>query len=153
LKYPEYLSSAKRHNFACRVLQEKIETFENANPNDENYNHLITSLYYLSGYIIECSLKFKIFEVFSFDSDVEIDEDACNILGINYRKKIQVHSFQKLQNFLDSKISDISHISNESATDLLLEQWNPIIRYQHLEIQYQEVKAFYNHANNFMKSM
>jgi carboxypeptidase C (cathepsin A) len=152
LKYPEYLSSAKRHNFACRVLQEKIETFENANSNDENFNHLITSLYYLSGYIIECSLKFKIFEVFSFNSDLEIDEEAYRILGIN-KRKIQVHSFHKLQNFLDSKISDISHISNESAINLLMEQWNPIIRYQHLEIQYQEVKAFYNHANNFMKSM
>lgn len=151
MKYPEYLSSAKRHNFACRVLQEKIETFENVN--DDNYNHLITSLYYLSGYIIECSLKYKIFEVFSFDSDVEINDEACNVLGINYRKKIQVHSFEKLQNLLDSKISDISHTSNDGAIDLLLEQWNPIIRYQHLEIQYHEVKAFYNHANNFMKIM
>jgi hypothetical protein len=153
LKYPEYLSSAKRHNYACRVLQDKIETYANDSPNDENFNHLITSLYYLSGYIIECSLKFKIFEVISFDSNIEIDDVACKALGFNYRKKIQIHSFQRLQNFLDSKISDISHLSNESTIDHLLGQWNPEIRYEHLEIQYQDAKAFYKHANNFMKSM
>ncbi|WP_157822925.1 hypothetical protein, partial [Shewanella sp. Bg11-22] len=109
MKYPEYLSSARRHKQACRVLKEKLDTYAEERENDENYKHLVISLYYLSGYIIECSLKFKIFEVCGYSTEVEIDEDECKNFGINYRKKIRVHCFHKLQNFLDSKVPDISH--------------------------------------------
>ncbi|MFT4928215.1 MAG: LPS O-antigen subunit length determinant protein (WzzB/FepE family) [Phenylobacterium sp.] len=153
MKYPEYLSSAKRHNQACRVLKEKLESYESDNSQDEKFNNLIISLYYLSGYIIECSLKFKIFEVFSYNSNIEIDKDECKALGLNYNSQVKTHNFQTLQNLLDSKISDVSHISNQRVINRLSGQWGPEIRYEHRELQYQDVRAFYDHANRFLKEM
>lgn len=149
MKYPEYLSAARRHNYACRVLQEKIETYEE-NTGNEKFKFLVISLYYLSGYIMECSLKFKILEVSDFGSDIEVTKNACKEIGIN---NFLQHDFNKLQNHLDSKIPDMSHKSNNYEINYLLKQWSPEIRYKNIELEYQKVKAFYNHTKSFLKKM
>jgi len=153
LKYPEYLSSAKRHNYACRVLQEKIETYEEESAHDEKIKSLVISLYYLSGYIIECSLKFKILEVSGFDFNVEVNKSECKKIGIIYHEQIKTHDFKKLQDVLDSKIPDLSHESDSDEIGYLLIKWDPKIRYEDISVEYQKVKSFYNHANGFLKKI
>jgi len=152
LKYLEFLSSAKRHDYACRVLQEKIESYEE-NTYDEKFKFLVISLYYLSGYIIECSLKFKILEVSGFNSNVEVNKNECKKIGIIYHEQIKTHDFTRLQDFLDSKIPDLSHESDNDEIECLLTSWDPTIRYEDISIEYRKVKSFYNHANDFLKKM
>jgi len=153
LKYLEYLSAAKRHKQACRVLKEKIGTYENDSSNDENFNYLVLSLYYLSGYIIECSLKFKILELSGFDSELEVNHNECSKFGINYRREIKIHDFAKLQDVLDSKSTDITHESDDTEIECLLVRWDPIVRYENVSLDYQEVNSFHDHAVCFLRNV
>lgn len=154
MKYPEYLNSAKRHNQACIVLKDKIETFAENSFDDIECKHLVLSLYYLSGYIVECSLKFKIFEVIGYEINIDIDENIIKErFDIDFRKKIQTHNFGRLQNLLNSKISDVDYKSDVKEVNKLLNDWSPSVRYENKDIKYQEVKDLYKHTKKFMKKM
>ncbi|WP_413728309.1 hypothetical protein [Sodalis sp. RH19] len=153
MKYPEFLSSAKRHNYTCKVLNEKIESLINDELSADEYKFLVGSLYYLAGYIIECSLKFKIFEISQFNKTSEVDECECTKLGIDYKKRIKTHNFSKLQDYLDSLISDVSYKSDKEEVNKLLKQWSPEIRYSNIDLDYSKVKTLYAHTNNFLKRM
>jgi hypothetical protein len=157
LKYPEYLSSARRHNEACRVLKERIELYindDNSNElSNEKCNRLVLILYYLSGYIIECSLKYKMLELWGFDSTVDINKLECTKLELNYFRDVKIHDFTRLQEVLSSKQPDLSHVSEEHDVQSLLEMWDPYVRYEHMVLNYQSVNSLYSHANNFLRQM
>ncbi|MCA1898330.1 hypothetical protein [Shewanella putrefaciens] len=153
MKYPEYLYSATRHNYACRLLKDKLEAFDDSDRNSDNFKHIVNSLYYLSGYIIECSLKFKIFECSGYELEKDIDPEECNKYDINHRKKIMTHSFITLQNFLSSKISEVTCESEDKEISLLLSKWSPEVRYKSPPVNPQSVVDFYLHASKFLKEM
>lgn len=153
MKYTEFLSSAKRHNHACRVLKEKLDSLGEDSAESVEYKFLVLSLYYLSGYIIECSIKYKIFELESYDLNSDVNESECEKAGIDYKNKIKTHNFNKLQNYLDSLISDISHVSEKKAINKLINEWTPEIRYSTIEVNYKQIKELYSHTNNFLKMM
>lgn len=153
MKYPEYLASAKRHNHACRVLKAKLDSFDENDWNSDEFKFLVLSMYYLSGYIIECAQKFKIFELKHYDPTVEVDEPNCMVAGIDYKKRIKTHSFESLQNYLDSLVGGFSYVSNKTEINKLLRKWNPEIRYSHIDLEYHEIKEFYDHSNKYLKKM
>lgn len=152
MKYPEYLISAKRHNKACRVLQDRIELYKEQGIEDDNFKFLVLNLYYLSGYIVECSLKYKIYELFGYSINAEVDDAAeCAKVGIDYFKQIRVHKFSRLQNLLDSRIGDFTHLSEIDSVGQLLREWHPNKRYGSFELAYQDVQEFYTHTNAFLR--
>lgn len=153
MRYPEYLSSAKRHNYACRVLKAKIDSLGKEESNDDEFKFLVLSLYYLSGYIVECSLKFKIFEISQYDSCAEVNKAECSRAGIDYTKRIKTHSFERLQEYLDSLVSGFSHVSENQGVNRLLNEWNPELRYTHIDLDYNEIKELYNHTSLFLRKM
>lgn len=153
MKYRDYLLSAKRHSHTCRILQEKIDTTDITPINNDDINYLALSLYYLSGYIIECSLKFKIFESFGFENNLEITKDTCSTKGINYKKKIKTHNFSKLLEYLQTKLPDISYNSDIEEINDLLNKWQPELRYLHTSIEYEKVKQLYTHAKLFLRKV
>jgi hypothetical protein len=153
VKYPEYLSSAKRHNHTCRVLKAKIDSFDIAEHNSEEFNFLVYNLYYLSGYVIECSMKFKIFELEQYSSNAEVDEVECKKAGIDYKKRIKTHNFQRLQNYLDSLISGLSHSSGKTEINKLLNDWKPELRYSHFELNFSHIEEFHNHVSKYLQRM
>jgi len=153
LKYTEFLSAAKKHNLTCKTLQEKIEAYKDDDDYTEEFEFLVANLYYLSGYIIECSLKFKIFEVSGYASNIDISQEKCLDHNINFNKRIKTHDFKKLQNYLDSKVPDISHTSDDLAIAALLKEWNPEVRYKHTQLEYLDVKSFHAHSRDFLKKM
>lgn len=151
MKYTEFLSSAKRHNHACRVLKEKLDSLGDGCAEDVEYKFLVLSLYYLSGYIIECSIKYKIFQLENYDLHSDVNEEECEKAGINYKKKIKTHNFNRLQNYLDSLVSGINHVSEKNEINKLINEWTPEIRYSTVELSYEQVKELYSHTNNFLK--
>lgn len=153
MKYTEYLSSAKRHNHACRVLKAKLDSLDDSELNGDEFKFLVLSIYYLSGYIVECSLKFKIFELSNYDSNVEVDEEECTKAGIDYKKRIKTHNFQKLQNYLDSLVGGLSHMSEKREINRLLNGWNPELRYSQVDLDHIQVKELYDHTTQYLKRM
>jgi hypothetical protein len=113
----------------------------------------VLSLYYLSGYIIECSIKYKIFELENYDSNSEVNEGECEKVGIDFKNKIKTHNFKRLQNYLDSLISDISHVSEKKAINKLMNEWTPEIRYSSIDVNYKQIIDLYSHTNKFLKMM
>lgn len=152
MKYPEYLSSARRHNHACRVLKARIDSLD-VEEGLEEYNYLVSSLYYLSGYIIECAMKYKIFELCQYSLEVEVDEAECEKVGIDYKKRIKTHNFNKLQNYLDSLISGLSHSSDDKEINKLLQNWTPELRYSYCELNYKKIEELYNHTTRYLKKV
>lgn len=154
MKYPEYLLAAKRHSDACRVLQEKIESCLNDEQEQGlQFKHLVLSLYYLSGYIVECSLKYKILDLLGFDINVNVDKSGCNGSKIIKYGDIATHNFDNLQDRLSSLISDLSYESNNAQIELLLSNWDPSIRYKETAVNYPDVKELYLHTTNFLRRM
>lgn len=153
MKYTEFLLSAKRHNHACRVLKEKLDSLGEDSAENVEYKFLVLSLYYLSGYIIECSIKYKIFELENYDLNSEVNEGECEKVGIDFNKKIKTHNFKRLQNYLDSLISDVSHVSEKKVINKLMNEWTPEIRYSSVDVNYNQIKDLYSHTNNFLKRM
>ena len=154
MKYREYLISARRHNKACKVLQERIDLYDGQGINDESFKFLVLNLYYLSGYIVECSLKFKIYELFGYSINVDVnDPNECKKVGIDYRKDIRNHNLERLQELLDSKISGFTHKSTNISVDQLLVRWSPDVRYESIELKYSEIQDLYKHINSFMRKM
>ncbi|WP_122431159.1 hypothetical protein [Pseudomonas viridiflava] len=153
MKYTEYLSSAKRHNHACRVLKTKLESLDESELGSEEFKFLVLSIYYLSGYIVECSLKFKIFELSNYDLNIEVDEEECSKAGIDYKKRIKTHNFEKLQNYLDSLVGGLSYTSQKQEINHLLRLWNPELRYSQIELDHTQVKELYDHTTQYLKRM
>lgn len=156
MEYSEYLSAATRHKKTCAILKERIE--ENSDDgivdiNDEELGFLIINLYYLSGYIIECSLKYKILEIFGYYDDVNDKVKLKDVLsghGLSKNDFI-THNLDKLIDTLDSEIPDL--INRNYKLDKLLARWGPFIRYESIIINYSDVCFFYDHATCFMKKI
>ncbi|SON51572.1 hypothetical protein [Vibrio tapetis] len=154
MKYPEYLLAAKRHSETCKVLQERIEACLSADQEQSlQFQNLVLSLYYLSGYIVECSLKYKILDLLGFDININVDKSGCNGSGIIKYNEIATHKFDDLQNRLSSLISDLTYESNNSQIEQLLINWDPSIRYKDIDLPYSDVKDFYLHTRSFLRNM
>jgi hypothetical protein len=153
LKYPEYLSAAKRHDQACSVLKEKIEGYKAHPSHNVKLEQLAVSLYYLSGYILECSLKFKILEVSNFCPRADVNKHECKKIGIEYNKEFGIHSLPKLQELLISKVTDINCSASDCKVIDLLTSWHPRIRYQDAIIPVNEAEEFYKHTKFVMRKV
>ncbi|WP_323898888.1 hypothetical protein [Aeromonas hydrophila] len=153
MTYLEYLSSARKHNHTCRVLKEKIDSLPVEEASGDEYKYLVMSLYYLSGYIIECAIKFKIFQLNGYDVHAEVDAASCSKAGIDYQKNIKTHSFQRLQNYLSSLVSDLSYVSDQKDLNKLLQNWSPELRYAYFELDYLKIKELHEHTVQFLKKM
>ena len=80
-------------------------------------------------------------------------KENCNKVGIDYIKKIKTHNFSSLQDYLDSMVSGLSHISEKREINRLLNNWNPEVRYSHLDLDYGQIKEFYAHTIQYLRKM
>ncbi len=151
MKYTEYLSSAKRHNHACKVLKTTIDGLELG---CQEYKYLLINLYYLSGYVIECALKYKIYEVCGYSLTAGVDDLVeCDKVGIEYKKRVKTHDFTKLQEYLSSKLSDFTFQSENVLIDCLLSNWSIDLRYENVELDYDLLKELHNHTTIFLRKI
>ena len=64
MDYKEYKKASKRHLYTCQTLKKNLEK---EGLSEEQKQHLLFNLYYLCGYIIECSLNFAILKFIDFE--------------------------------------------------------------------------------------
>lgn len=150
--YPEYLSAAKRHYHTCNTLISTIDSIADSGVSS-NVAKLEKNIYYLLGYIIECSLKYKICELAGYDDSLPIGKDGCNSVGLNFHRDLRIHNLEKLQNVLDSYISDISYVSASDNLNSIINSWSPEARYYLENVDYELLKMFHSHCDNFLKKM
>jgi len=64
--YKDYKNAAHKHRYTCSVLCEKLAII---NENKAKYKYLSLNLYYLSGYILECIVKYGIYDLIGYPKD------------------------------------------------------------------------------------
>ena len=77
--YPYYKEAADRHIETCLQLEDILKTRYQSKPvltvaeqNDSKY--LLSNLYYISGYIIECIYNYSIFRNINFPNNIGVNE-------------------------------------------------------------------------------
>jgi len=137
MMYKEYLNAARKHVATCVVLREALNAL---NPSDskntEKVKQLTVSLYYLSGYIIECAVKYGIYVCLQHGKEVDIK--LLNTKGISFNKNIKHHKFMRYVDLLTARTSGIILIDNKNNISkevlTLYDNWDSDVRYYYREI-------------------
>jgi len=120
-KYPEFKKASKKHLIACECLIDSL----NKGYCTQNKNHILTTIYYLSGYIFETILKFSLYSAVKFGKKDNIKN--LDLRGLRYDENIKTHSLIKLKRDIETKniVSLIEYESNKR----LFSDWTSEIRY------------------------
>lgn len=134
--YSEYLNAARKHLITCEVLKENISELDENNLQDKTKaKQLLLNLYYLTGYIIECSIKYGIYKVVDFNPASEVATLSTNTVSY---KDIQHHRFNRYSEHLVSKSPGIKLIDDRrninSDVMYLYNNWDAPVRYWYKSI-------------------
>jgi hypothetical protein len=129
--YKDYLNSARKHEHTCDVLFEKLS---GSSLNTAHEKYLILNLYYLSGYIIECIVKYAIYDLNGHAPDQDVR--SINTNGLNYNLHIKHHKFERytdhLRKHLSMPIPLINDISGvDKQVQQLYKEWDAEVRYKY----------------------
>ncbi len=154
--YKDYLNAARKHKITCEVIADNLEKEKKQNsPNREKVKSLTLNLYYLSGYIIECMVKYGIYSLIGYGR--EDDVKYLDKEGLSYDTHIKHHRFERYTEHLVKRISGniplINHrkeISKDTVN--IYKEWDAEIRYSY-ELKYDETHymKFYECAKNIFE--
>lgn len=147
MKYDGFLVSARRHKYTCEIIQQQMDNFAD---DSEQYIRLVSNFYYLSGYILECSLKYLILESYGHPTNINVDIASCNALGFGKNNKFFIHNLADLQNKLDVKTTEFTSRSDDELINNLIDSWGPEFRYEIISRPIEDIIMFYNHAVSFI---
>ncbi len=139
MKYTEFKKAAKRHLDTCHHLVHNLNSLPVNFPKitharHEYQNNLILNVYYLSGYVIECILKYTFFQSIHYDrrKDVEnLNQDNCDKVF----KDLKTHSFAELvalvERYDKHLPSDIPILKQQPKKEIkqMFNAWAPDQRY------------------------
>lgn len=154
--YKDYLNAARKHRITCDVIAEKLDEEKNHIPkNQGKMKSLTLNLYYLSGYIIECIVKYAIYDLIGYDR--EDDVRNLNKKGLTYDTHIRHHRFETYTEHLVKRMSgniplinDRKQIPRETVN--IYKEWDAEIRYSY-ELRYEEIHyiEFYEYAKSIFE--
>ena len=137
--YEEFLSAARKHNHTCQLLIKEIERLkEDGSPSCKGKLKALTlNLYYLAGYVIECSLKYGIYQGIGYDRKADIEKLASH--GLTFKDNIQHHKFGRYQDCFVTHSNISVPLINPNASEqgiskqvkTLFKNWNAPLRYRY----------------------
>lgn len=146
MNYEGFLISARRHKYTCEIINQQMENFPE---NSQQRIRLLSNFYYLSGYILECSLKYLILEFYGHPSSIEVNNASCEALGFNKKNKFMIHDLSELQNKLEVKFTDFTSRSESESINSMIDCWGPTYRYEIVGRPKNDITMFFNHAVDF----
>jgi len=106
-------------------------SIENNVENDPNIKLLTLNLYYISGYVIECSLKYGIYVCIGYDKNACVKQ--LNTTEVAYNKQIKNHRYSRYEDIFKSKYSGVILVDNKAnipqPVKNLYSNWDADIRY------------------------
>jgi len=149
--YKDFLNAARKHRYTCEVLIEKFNSLDK-NKEKSNCKYLLSNIYYLSGYIIECIVKYGIYSLIGYPNNKDIKE--LNQDGLTYKKVIESHKFKNYTEYFKSKYhgTKIPLINCEKNIDRkiidIYNKWDSVIRYSY-ELEYKDNLNIYLKFNEY----
>jgi len=151
--YKDYLNAARKHKYTCGVLREKLE---NIDENDTaKHKYLLLNLYYLSGYIVECIVKYGIYDLIGYPKKEDVSK--LDKEGLTYKNDIKHHKFKRYTEQLNKLMSGTIPLVNhkkgiEKEVIQLYQEWDAEIRYSYdLKNKKHHYIAFYEYADKIFK--
>lgn len=131
------MNSARKHLKSCSVIKEALVSLdENNQSNATNIKYLTLNLYYLSGYVIECSIKYGIYVCIGYDKTACVKQ--LNTSNVSYNRQIKNHRFNKYEDVLKSRYGGIVLVDNKvnipQPVKNLYTNWDADVRYCFSEI-------------------
>jgi hypothetical protein len=147
MKYKEYLNAARKHKNTCLSLIACIDELNNSPQKDLNkIKSLTLNLYYLSGYIIECSVKYAIYVCIQYNRFQEVNK--LNNEDITYKDHIKHHKYSRYVDHLNRVHGGIVLLDNRRDISKEIIQlyngWDADIRYC-----YNDIPSKFKYADNF----
>lgn len=132
MKYTEFLDSARKHQFTCNEILKAIKIIDISNGTGRSQQkQLLLNLYYLSGYIIECSVKYSIYHLISYDRRKCVTQ--LNQNGLSYQGNIRFHKFERYAEHLRVRQSGLQLIDDRKEIDkdviYIYRAWDAEVRY------------------------
>jgi len=139
-KYPEFKRASKKHLVACECLIASLE-----NECKQKEKHILTTIYYLTGYIFETILKFSLYASVSFDKNEDISK--LNSHGLTFDNDIKIHNLTKLKRVIEAK--NITSFHEYENNKNLFSTWNSEIRYdEKTKFSKEEILSFFEFSKN-----
>ncbi|RLC19918.1 MAG: hypothetical protein DRI57_06015 [Deltaproteobacteria bacterium] len=158
--YKDYLKAARKHKITCEVIAEKLnEEKRQKSPDSDKLKSLMLNLYYLSGYVIECMVKYGIYNSISYGDKDDVRD--LNKRGLTYDTHIRHHPFERYtehllhnmpnKNIRIPLIKDARGIPKETVN--VYKEWNAEIRYSYNNFKYKEIHymEFYKYAKEIFE--
>jgi hypothetical protein len=95
MKYPDFKDAAARHILSCNYILNMLDLLK-----EHEKRLLLWNTYYLSGYIVECSLKFAFFKGIRYDRSKDIED-------LNYVFGEREYNFERIKNQQHNLVSTI----------------------------------------------
>jgi hypothetical protein len=134
-KYSEFKKASKKHLVTCECLIESLE-----NDCKQKEKHILTTIYYLTGYVFETILKFSLYASVSFDKNEDISK--LNSHGLTFDNNIKIHSLIKLKRVIEAK--NITSLYQYKNNKNLFSAWNSEIRYnEKINFSKKEILSFF----------
>ncbi len=132
--YKDFLNAARKHKYTCNAIFECL----NDETNVAKHKSLLLNLYYLSGYIIECIVKYAIYDLNGYQRNRDIKKLDEN--GLTFDKDIKHHKFKRYTEHLKRLRSiPIPLINNQQGVAKevveLYKEWDADVRYSY-ELKY-----------------
>jgi len=133
--YPEFKKASKKHLVVCECLIISLEDSCTQKEKD-----ILTTLYYLTGYVFETILKFSLYASVGFDKNEDIKR--LNSHGLSFNNNIKIHNLVKLKRDVEAK--SITSFPQYSNNKNLFSSWNSDIRYdENTKFSKEEVLSFF----------
>lgn len=162
--YREYLNSARKHQYTCEEILNCIKRITANTPKKQTQQkQLILNLFYLSGYIIECSVKYGIYHLISYDRDKPVSQ--LNQNDLTYDDHIKNHRFSCYTDAFNRLKSGFKLIDERKNIDRdvlhIYTMWDAETRYWYNntdrkiidKITLKNVETFYTLATELMKEI
>jgi hypothetical protein len=164
VQYPEYLNSARKHQYTCEEILKALQRIDRSRgAGKSKHKQLLLNLYYLSGYIIECSVKYAIYHLVSYDRKKcvrQLDQD-----GISFKNNIKHHRFERYTEHLRVRhpgillIDDLSNVDKDVI--FIYRLWDADVRYwfndiediQKKKLTERNIEQFFNLSTQLMKQV
>lgn len=135
--YREFINAARKHNNTCAIVKQALMSMnDSAHKDTGKIKQLTLNLYYLSGYIIECSVKFGIYAAIGYEKTLDVRQ--LNNNGITFDKNIKHHRFFNYVDHFNKKFGGVRLIDNKvgisQEVTKLYNNWDVDIRYHYGDI-------------------
>ena len=152
MNHLEYKKAAKRHLSTCDFILRKLDEIK---PTQSHVDFLL-NVYYLSGYIIECTLKYAIFKRYNH---IYKDVETFDKKGVRYEENLKIHSIPRLieelrriDRDLPQETLVITSVTNNEIKKLI-NSWSVDLRYTDIQLKEKKITLDFDVLSTYFNTI